>query len=159
MAVKLSIGLQKKIGLPNYGSLAASCYVEFEVDRTLIETDTVGFQEKVRGTFGVCQQAVTEQLARQQANESRSCNGHAHPNGRRHEQRSNGSANGQHAKRPATASQSRAIRAIAKRQQFDVSQLLTNRFGVQRPEDLSVSDASALIDELKTLTNGNGGSQ
>jgi hypothetical protein len=121
MAVKLSIGLQKKIGLPNYGSLAASCYVEFEIDRALIETDSVGFQEKVRGTFAVCQQAVTEQLARQQANESRSCNGHGNANGRRHEQRSSGSANGHHAGRPATASQARAIRAIAKRQQFEVA--------------------------------------
>lgn len=158
MAVQLSIGLQKKIGLPNYGSLAASCYVEFEVDRGLIETDTIGFQEKVRGTFAVCQQAVTEQLARQQANESHSCNGHGNANGRRHEQRSNGSGNGHHSGRSATASQARAIRAIAKRQQFDVSQLLANRFGVQRPEDLSVSDASALIDELKTPANGNGGS-
>mgnify|MGYP003351377640 CR=1 FL=1 len=31
MGVKLSVGLQKKVGLPEFGSLGASCHVEFEI--------------------------------------------------------------------------------------------------------------------------------
>jgi len=48
MAVTLSVGLQKKVGLPDYGSLGASCHVEFEVDRSLLDSNLDGFHQKVR---------------------------------------------------------------------------------------------------------------
>ena len=31
MAMKISVGLQKKVGQPNFGSLGASCHVVFEI--------------------------------------------------------------------------------------------------------------------------------
>ena len=63
MAVKLSVGLQKKVGLPNFGSLGASCHVEFEIDRGLLEHDLDGFHQKVSEVFVACRQAVHDQLA------------------------------------------------------------------------------------------------
>ena len=66
MAVTLSVGLQKKVGLPDYGSLGASCHVEFEIDRSLIDHDLDGFHQKVAGAFAACRQAVNDQLAQQQ---------------------------------------------------------------------------------------------
>ena len=170
MAVKLSVGLQKKVGLPDYGSLGASCHVEFEIDRSLLDNDLDGFHQKVRGAFVACQQAVSDQLTRQQSDQPAS-NGNGHNgnghNGNGHNGNghggngngySNGNGNGHRGNsRPATASQARAIRAIAGRQRIDLQQLLGNRFSVDRPEDLSISDASSLIDELKGPAESNGG--
>ena len=63
MAVKLSVGLQRKIGLPEFGSLGASCNVEFEIDSSLLEHDLKGFHQKVSDAFVACRQAVHNQLA------------------------------------------------------------------------------------------------
>lgn len=158
MAVKLSVGLQKKVGLPDYGSLGASCHVEFEIDRSLLDSDLDGFHQRVRGAFAACQQAVGEQLSRQQSDQSASNgNGH-HGNGHGGNGHGYSSGNGHRGNsRPATASQARAIRAIAGRQRVDLRQLLGDRFNVDRPEDLSISDASSLIDELKGPAESNGG--
>ena len=165
MAVTLSVGLQKKVGLPDYGSLGASCHVEFEVDRSLLDSNLDGFHQKVRAAFAACQQAVHEQLARPPA-EPAGANGHG--NGHATPGSANGNGNGHgpgpgnsnghrgHA-RPATASQARAIRAIAGRQRIDLPQLLGGRFSVSRPEELSIADASGLIDELKGPAESHGG--
>ena len=73
-------------------------------------------------------------------------NGHSNGNGSR---RSTG--------RNATQSQVRAIHAIANRQRIDLTAELRNRFDVDRPDDLGISQASELIDSLKATANGNGG--
>ena len=51
--------------------------------------------------------------------------------------------------RPATASQVKAIRAIAARRRIDLVGLLRDRFGLQTADELGIRDASNLIDELK----------
>jgi hypothetical protein len=160
MAVTLSVGLQKKIGMPDFGSLGASVHIECEIDRTLIEHDPSGFHEKVRGVFAACQKSVEDQLANQSSQAGRSndhgsnghhANGHVNGNG-------NGRVNGHRSNvRPATASQARALRAIAGRQRIDLNHLLGDRFNVSRPEELSITAASALIDELKVPAESNGG--
>jgi len=65
--------------------------------------------------------------------------------------------------RPATASQVKAIRAIAARRKIDLVGLLRERFGLTTADELGIRQASALIDELKSdeptaspSTNGNG---
>jgi len=52
--------------------------------------------------------------------------------------------------RPATASQVKAIRAIASRRRIDLVALLRDRFGLQTADELGIRDASNLIDELKS---------
>ena len=161
MAVKLSVGLQKKVGLPDYGSLGASCHLEFEIDRSLLDSDLAVFHQKVRGAFAACQQAVSDQLSRHQSDQPVS-NGNGHNGNGGNGGNGNGyfSGNGHRGNsRPATASQARAIRAIAGRQRVDLRQLLGDRFNVDRPEDLSIADASSLIEELKGPAESNGGRQ
>ena len=51
--------------------------------------------------------------------------------------------------RPATASQVKAIRAIAARRRIDLVGLLRERFGLQTADELGIRQASELIDELK----------
>ena len=56
--------------------------------------------------------------------------------------------------RPATANQVRAIHAIANEQKLDLTEELRRRFGVCRVDDLSLHEASQLIDAIKPSTNG-----
>jgi hypothetical protein len=64
--------------------------------------------------------------------------------------------------RPATASQVKAIRAIAARRKIDLVGMLRERFGLTTADELGIRQASSLIDELKSdgesspSTNGNG---
>ena len=141
MAVKLSVGLQKKVGLPDYGSLGASCHVEFEIDRSLLDNDLDGFHQKVRGAFAACQQAVSDQLTRQQSDQPAS-NGNGH----------NGNGG-----RGATEKQLTYVRQLAGQiKGLGVRKLETlsqNMFGKPLAA-LSSLDASGLIDCLKGIKVG-----
>ena len=60
------------------------------------------------------------------------------------------------AARRATASQVRALYAIANRQDLDIVSVVQSHFGVDKPEDLSITEASELIDSLKNSTSASG---
>ena len=140
MPLKLNVGLAQKVGQPDYGSLGASCHVEVELDGSLLQQDLDGFHRHVRNAFIACRQAVADELDRRTHGESKQApnsNGHS-GNGSR---RTNG--------RQATASQIRALFAIASRERIDLPQLVRERFQVDRAEDLWLRDASTLIDDLK----------
>ena len=149
MPTKVSIGLSKKRGLPDYGSLGASCHVELELDGQILEGDPVRFRQHVERAYAACRSAVEDELARGDAASHPRTNGHS-SNGR------NGhSTNGRNGKRPATASQIKAIYAIAKRNTADLVPHLS-RLGVRSAEDLDIGQASELIGELKAQQNAVG---
>ena len=50
-----------------------------------------------------------------------------------------------------------AVHTIASRQGLDLAQTLRDRFGIDRPDDLAISEASQFIDDLKAPANGTGG--
>ncbi len=156
MPLRLNVGVSRKVGLPDYGSVGASCNVEVEVDSTLIDHDLDAFHARVRGVYVAAHQAVHDELARLQApidapHEAPSPpprhvpDGHTGGNGRPDRP----TAGRSRPRRPATENQVRAIRSIAARQHADLDGLLRDH-GVGRPEDLSIKQASELIDALKT---------
>jgi hypothetical protein len=166
MPLKLNVGLSKKVGLPDYGSLGASCNVELELDKQLMARDGNLFQQQVQRAFAACAQAVQDELARHSSTSSASgtrpngsgngqtngqsgakSNGHA---GNGSSSNGRGKSNG----RKATSAQVRAIFAIAGRQGMDLTQELRNRFNVDRPDDLPIGEASRFIDELQAAVTG-----
>ncbi|HVC96460.1 MAG TPA: hypothetical protein VND64_22435 [Pirellulales bacterium] len=65
MPLKLNVGLSKKVGLPDYSSIGASCHVELELNNGLLDGGRGGFQAEAQRAFAACRQAVDEELARQ----------------------------------------------------------------------------------------------
>jgi hypothetical protein len=87
-------------------------------------------------------------------------NGNGSGNGNGHPQ-AQASANGNTSsrgggQRQATQSQVKAIYAIARNRRIDVAQFLSERFRVDRADDLTVKEASKVIDELKELSSAEG---
>ena len=156
MPLKLSVGLARKVGQPDYGSLQSSCYVEFELDSGILQRDLEAFHQKVQNAYAACSTAVHNELARQQTPDEPVPKPEHHRNG--NGQGGNGQGN-RSTPRPATNSQVRALWAITNRQGVQLPQLLQNRFRVGKPEELSIADASTLIDALNKETNGAGARQ
>lgn len=136
--LKLNVGLSKKIGESNYGSRGASISLELEAESVLVDQPE-RLRERIRALFAMAKVAVDEEL-----------NGSAASNNNGHGHRRDGT-------RKATASQARALHVIADRQRVDLAGLLRQRYGVDTAGDLTITEASSLIDEMKSSTNGNGG--
>jgi len=145
ISIRINVGLSKKIGQPDYGSLGASCHVEMEVENG----DREGFQNAVRKAYAACREAVEKQLAMNGSAESRQRVGlqHVAEPVNRIVNRVQSTAK-QRGPRLATPAQLRAIYAITNRNGVELAGLL-GQFKVSRPDDLSVRHASRLIDQLK----------
>ena len=149
MPLKLTVGLSKKVGLPNYGSLGATCGLEIELASSAPHADPEGFGRQVRDAFAACARAVQEELDRHRPPPSvPSPIGRHDPDGPGGDAGSR-VANQARQRRPATGSQVRALKAISGRRGVDLEGLVGERFGVDGPEELSVAEASRLIDELR----------
>ena len=172
MPMTVKVGLAKKVGQPDFGSLGASCDIELELDGSLLFNDLDGLQQKVRAAYTACRQAVNDELAGQTSTASpvlnsngaertqSNTNGHERgandgsPRGnpeRDSAGRSNGSPNGRQSngnRRAATSAQVRALHSIATRQNFNLTELLREKFHIYKAEELSLREASQLIDEL-----------
>ncbi len=167
MPVKLNIGLSRKVGEANYGSRGASINIEVELDNGVLG-DPGQLQDRVRDLYMLARQSVDDELQRPaDAAETTHGNGHSNGNGNGHARHANGnghatngngnghaSTTGQQPRMEvarATQSQIRAIFAITKRQGLDANVLVRDKYRVHRMDDLSIREASALIDDLKDL--------
>ena len=146
MSFKLHVGCSRKLGLPNYGSRGASCSVETEVDGTLLSDDLQHFREHAQRIFGACAQAVGDELARMPQIPAAVHELATAMNGR--------SQNGN--ERRATRSQLYTISSIANREGLDLTEMLQARFRLDEPSELSIGQASTLIDELKRFAQWKG---
>ena len=142
MPMTLNVGLSKKVGEANYGSRGATVNLQTELDAGVVN-DPDRLRERIRQMFHLARDAIHEELGANGASSFPNGNGH---NGPPH---GNGSPG-----RPATDSQVRALNAIARKQGFDLMNFVRERFGCSRPEDLSLSNASGLIDELNGSASG-----
>ena len=148
--LKLNVGFSRKVGESHYGRRGASVNLELELESSLAsEPETL--RDRVKQLFRMTRDAVNEEL---QHAETHSDNGSS--NGVKHQTASNNGHAVRSNGRSATANQVRAIRAIANRQKLDLPAELRDRFGVERPDDLSLGQASELIDAIKPQASNNG---
>ena len=145
MPVRINVGVAKKVGQPNFGSAGATCNVEFELDGGFDNGSTERFQDAVRRAYAACREAVEAELTGQeQGSEPKLGGQHQSPATNRVANQSNSGTPA----RGATTSQVRAIHAIANRSGVALADAL-GRFNVRRPDELTIRDASSLIDQLK----------
>ena len=160
--LKLNVGFTKKIGEANYGSRGAAVNLELELDSSLVG-DANRLKDRIRQLFGLAKASVDEELAAGSPPPAGAGHGdragthagtgasHGQSNGRSGTRRRDGT-------RAATASQQRALTAIAERLGIELSDKLHATYGVRDPAELTITEASSLIDELKGATgNGRGG--
>ena len=147
MPLKLNVGFSRKVVQPDYGSRGASVNLELELESSLI-SDTNRLQDRVRELFQLARQSVDDELDPSQQSSSNSA---------RQGQNGKGTSPRHDVPRAATQSQVRAIHAIAARRRLDLQAELRDRFAVDRPEDLSITQASELIDAFNAKSDSNGG--
>ena len=138
--LKLNVGFSRKVGEANYGSRGASLQLELELDSGLIQQPDK-LQDRIRRLYAMARQAVEEELRGQNGRPETNGNGRQESTGPR-----------------ATAAQLRAVRAIADRQRLDLPSFLREQYGAVSPDDLTLPQASRLIDDLKArgATGGDG---
>src|SRR5438309_1843846 len=67
MSIKLSVGVARKVGLPGYSSVGASCGMELDLDGALVEDGPGSVRARARAAFAACAAAVDDELVRQRA--------------------------------------------------------------------------------------------
>ena len=177
MPLVLNVGLSKKLGLPDYGSVGATCNVTVELEGTLLQNDLETFQRHVRNAYVACSQAVNDELSRQRPAEATANPGNGHGTGTA--PNTNGNGNGSHANGNGNGNgtpqngngkqQTGSPNHRASQKQLDFANQLARQIkglGVRRLEelaskmfgkplaDLSSLDASSLIDTLKAIKEG-----
>jgi hypothetical protein len=152
MPLKLMLGLSKKIGEPHYGSRGASFHLEVEVDSSLLN-DPDRLREHVRTLYRHIRTSLTEEInGRRTTANMVSPSASASDTGCVASYDSMSTSTGSPPARLATPLQVRAIERMANQFAIDLTGYLEKRAGVVTPANLTLPQASQIIDELRTIT-------
>lgn len=136
---KLVCELSKQVRLETGGLKTAGVRLEVEI---VAETarNPGRLLQHIRCGFDRVREAIDEELAR--AEPQRDLAGAGPPS------TSNGRSSGHKSARPATSSQLRLLRVLAGRKDADLAGLSRDRYGKEDSAELTLAEASGLIDEL-----------
>jgi hypothetical protein len=143
MPLKLSVGVSRKLGQPDYGSVGATCGAELELDAALLRDDPEEFDRRVRSAYAACARAVDAELARPAAPPARPAS---------HEGHADAGPAGRAPGRPATPRRLRALGALARSRGVGPDELLAGR-GLDAGT-VSAAEASRLISGLRAAAAG-----
>lgn len=158
MSTKINVGLSRKIGQPNFGSLGASCHIDLEIDAQTASLGPEAIQRQILGAFAVCKQAIDAELAKSESQEAFTAAYGFHPveqTSDSHHQAFKPPSNAPSAAasprqpRPATAAQIKALHTIASRAGLILANELQQQCGLTNPHQLTIQQASHMIDHLK----------
>jgi hypothetical protein len=62
MTIKINVGVNKKIGLPDYGSAGGHCNIELEADNSILD-NAEQFLQRVNDAYELARQSVEEELS------------------------------------------------------------------------------------------------
>jgi len=166
MTIKINVGVNKKIGLPDYGSAGGHCNIEIEADNSILD-DPDQFLQRVNDAYEVARMSVEEELSHHRpsgnGNNAGATQSRAEPQQQRQEYRNDNSRSDNN-----SGGGNRYI-ASAKQQQFIASlvkgvkgldwktldRYCNSKFGYNTSQ-LSPKQASDLIDDLKAAKEGRG---
>ena len=144
--IKLNVGACRKVSDNHYGSKGGNVNIEVEVDSSLVG-DSVKLQAHIRHLFELARRSLTEEL--QANNEPASVeDSHHHRDGANLNGSGAGDAVTVTPVRYATEKQIICIQGLARKHGVPVPELL-KQAGVRVFNDLSVRQASAMIESLK----------
>ena len=143
MPLKLSVGVSRKVGQPDYGPVGAACGVELELESGLLRDAPEEFDTRVRSAYAACARAVDAELARLAGPTALAIARAKDPEGER--------AQGPPA-RPATPRQLRALGAIARSRGIRPAELLAEH--ALDAGSVSSAEASRLISSLGASVAG-----
>ena len=144
--IKLHVSACKKITDGNYGSRGGSVGIEVEVDSSLVG-DSAKLQAQIRHLFELARRSLTEEL--QGTTESASVDETHHRDGAILNGNGAGNAVTVAPLRYATEKQIICIQGLARKHGIPVPELL-KQAGVRVFNDMSVRQASAMIESLKS---------
>ena len=67
MTIKINVGVNKKIGLPDYGSAGGHCNIEIEADNSILD-NADQFLQRVKDAYEMARQSVEEELSHHRPN-------------------------------------------------------------------------------------------
>jgi hypothetical protein len=160
MTITINVGVNKKIGLPDYGSAGSHCNIEIEADNSILD-DAGQFLQRVKDAYEVARLSVEEELSHH-----RTGNAASQPRSSRQSDKEPAPRQDYRSHSQSTGS---SYTASPKQQQFIASLLkgvkgldwrkldkyCGKKFG-KTCSQLSSKEASALIEDLKAAKSGGG---
>jgi len=167
MTIKINVGVNKKIGLPDYGSAGGHCNIEIEADNSILDNPNQ-FLQRVKDAYELARLSVEEELSHHRQSNDRPSNAVSQPHSvsqpkaepaqprqeYRQDYRSDNSGGGN---RVASDKQQRFIAALVKGVKGLDWRTLDRYCSVQfgkNTSQLTPKEASALIDDLKEAKEG-----
>jgi hypothetical protein len=168
MTIKINVGVNKKIGLPDYGSAGGHCNIEIEADNSILD-NAEDFLQRVQDAYEMARQSVEEELSHHRpsasANSTSAAQSRAEPQQQRQEYRqeyrndNNRSDNNSGNRYIASAKQQQFISLLVKGiKGLDwktLDKYCHSKFGYNTSQ-ISPKQASELIDDLRAAKEGRG---
>jgi hypothetical protein len=163
MTIKINVGVNKKVGLPDYGSAGGHCNIEIEADNSILD-DADQFLQRVKDAYEVARQSVEEELSHHRpsngAGQQRSSGQfHREPEQQQTEQReyrnSNSNGNAYSASEKQQSFIASLIKGVKGLDWRKLDKYCGKKFG-KACSQLSSKEASSLIEDLKAAKSGGG---